>query len=100
MISAKAESVTSILAQRSAVARSMGDAKTKDSLKQVVKPNSISKTLRRTGLALVLAPDPITAVPGAVLIGASIATRKRDALNAASVAEETRKILDEMGRLI
>ena len=100
VIIASAESVTGVLKQRAVVAKSLADSKTRDKLKQVARPNSVTKTLRKTGLALILAPDPITAVPGAVLVGASIATRKKDASSAASVFEETRKLLAEMGRLI
>jgi L-aminopeptidase/D-esterase-like protein len=82
--------------ERRAVAGQLADAKTKEKLKQVVKPNSLTKTLRRTGIALIITPDPITAVPGVVMLGASFATRKREPLTPASVYEETQKIISEM----
>ena len=66
-------------------------------LRQVARPNSISKTLRRAGVALLLSPDPFTDVPGAIMLGASIATRNKDPLSPASVFAETRKLLAEMG---
>ncbi len=78
----------------------MANTKTREALRQVGKPNSFSKTLRKTGVALMLAPDPVTAVPGAVLIGASILTKRKEASSAASVYEETRKLLADMKRLI
>jgi hypothetical protein len=85
---------------RAEVAGSLADPKTRDSLRQVAKPNSLSKTLRKAGVALILAPDPITAVPGAVMLGASLATRGKQPLSPASVFEETQRMLDEMGSFI
>ena len=83
--------------ERRAVAAGLADPKTRRALKQVARPNSISRTLRKAGVALILAPDPITAVPGAMMLGASFATKGRDPLSPASVVEETRKLLAEMG---
>jgi hypothetical protein len=65
-----------------------------------VKPNSISKTLRTAGIGLILAPEPISAVPGAIMLGASFATRRREPLTPASVFNETRKLLAEMSSLL
>lgn len=75
----------------------MGNRDTSKALKQVVKPNSVSKTLRRAGIGLILAPDPLTAVPGAIMLGASLVARGREPLSPASVLNETRKILAEIG---
>ena len=83
--------------EKEAVARQLADGQTKGKLKQVVRPNSLTKTLRRTGMALIIAPDPITAVPGVMMLGASLATRKREPLSSSSVFEETRKLLAELG---
>ena len=82
--------------ERAAVARALADSETRERLKAVVKPNSISRTLRTAGVALILAPDPITAVPGAVMLGAYFVTKGRDPLSAASVFAETQKLLAEM----
>ena len=79
------------------MARGLADAETRDRLRQVAKPNSVSRTLRKAGVALILAPDPITAVPGAMMLGASLATRRREPLSSSSVFEETRKLLAELG---
>ncbi len=73
---------------------------TRDSLRQVVRPNSISKTLRKAGVALMLSPDPITDVPGVIMLGASFATRGREPLTPSSVFSETRKLLSEIGSFI
>ncbi len=75
----------------------MADAETRERLKQVVKPNSISRTMRKVGVALLLSPDPITDVPGAIMVGVSFAARGKDPLRPASVFEETQKLLSEIG---
>jgi hypothetical protein len=82
------------------VAACIANHDTRQSLRQVVKPNSISKTLRRAGIGLILAPEPISAVPGAIMLGASFATRRREPLTPASVFNETRKLLAEMSSLL
>jgi hypothetical protein len=85
------------LRERTTVAERLADVVTRDSLKQVAKPNSISKTMRKAGIGLILAPEPLTAVPGAIILGASFATRRREPLSPASVFNETRKLLAEIG---
>ena len=85
---------------REAVAKGLADARTRERLRQVVKPNSPSKTLRKAGVALILAPDPITAVPGAIMLGASFAMKGKDPLTPASVYDEAQKIMDELDALI
>jgi hypothetical protein len=82
------------------VARRLADAGTRDALRQVAKPNSLSGTLRKAGVALILAPDPITAIPGAVMLGASFATRAREPLSPASLCNEARKLLSEIGSFV
>lgn len=86
--------------ERMAVAACLGDPETSERLRQVARPNSISRTLRKAGVALILAPDPITAVPGAMMLGASLAARRRDPLSPTSVVEETRKLLSELGSFL
>ena len=100
LLKSTATSATRVLKERREVAGSLADAETRERLKEVVKPNSISKTLRKAGLALILSPDPITDVPGAIMLGASFAIKRRDPLSPASVFEETRKLLVEMGSFV
>jgi L-aminopeptidase/D-esterase-like protein len=100
LLKSSASSTIRILKEREEVAGRLADAETAKRLREVVKPNSISRTLRKAGVALILAPDPITAVPGAMMLGASFATRGRQPLSPASVFEETQKLLDEMGSIL
>ena len=78
LLRSTASSVTRVMKEKLAIATSMGDPQAKSSLKQVVRPNSFSKTMRSTGVALILAPEPITAVPGAVMLGVSLWSRRRE----------------------
>jgi len=89
--------VTRVLRERATVAERLADSDTRDGLKQVARPNNISKMMRKAGIGLILAPDPISAVPGAIILGASFATRGREPLTPTSVFNETRKLLAEIG---
>jgi len=84
------------MTDRESAARSLGDAATKDNLKQVAKPNSVSRTLRKAGLALMLSPDPVTDIPAAIMLGASLAAKRKDPMSAASVVAEARKLISEI----
>ena len=97
LLRSSASSVTRVLRERATVAGRLADVETREGLKQVAKPNSISKTMRKAGIGLILAPDPITAVPGAIILGASFAIKGREPLSPASVFDETRKLLSEIG---
>jgi hypothetical protein len=88
------------LNERATAARCLADTNSRDSLRKVVRPNSLSKTLRKAGVALILAPDPITAVPGAIMLGVSFATRGKEPLSPSSVFDETRKLLAEMASFV
>jgi hypothetical protein len=85
------------LRERATVAGCLAAGDTRNSLRQVVKPNSISRTMRKAGVALLLPPDPFTDVPGAIMLGVSFATRKNAPLSPSSVFNETRKLLSEIG---
>jgi hypothetical protein len=80
----------------------LSNTETKKSLNQVVKPNSVSKTLRKVGVAVLLSPDPlgpIADIPGAVLLGASYAMKKGEPESIASVFKETQSMLRELEKL-
>ena len=85
------------------VARSLSNGETKRRLNHVVKPNSASKTLRKVGMAVLLSPDPlgpIADIPGAVLLGASYAMKKREPESIESVFKATRSLLQELQPLL
>ena len=100
LLKSSASSATRLLQERATLAGVFADPATRDALRRVARPNSLSRTLRKAGVALILAPDPVTAVPGAIMLGASLATRGKEPLRPASVYDEARKLLEEMGSSI
>lgn len=96
ILRSSADSAVRVIGEREVAARSLGNAATRERLKDVARPNSISGTLRKTGVALILAPDPVTAVPGALMLGAALVTSRRRPLSPASLLEEARKLMEEM----
>ena len=84
------------------VARSLSNTETKKRLGQVVKPNSVSKTLKKAGLAVLLSPDPlgpIADIPGVVLLSASYVMKKGEPESIESVFKATRSMLRELQSL-
>ncbi|HUI01294.1 MAG TPA: hypothetical protein VLX56_06665 [Nitrososphaerales archaeon] len=100
VLHSSAGSAENVMRDRAAVAKGLADGATRRRLKDVAKPNSMTKTMRRAGVGLVLAPDPLTSVAGAVVIGASLAAKKRDPLSSSSVSEELARLAKELGSLL
>jgi hypothetical protein len=92
--------VARVLKERTEVASRLGDGRTKGAMKQLAKPNSISGKLRSAGIALILVPDPFTAVPGTIMLGAAFATKRKEPASLSSVFDETSKLLDEINSAI
>ncbi|MDG6914524.1 MAG: hypothetical protein JRN03_02355 [Nitrososphaerota archaeon] len=99
MVRSGVGSAVRIAADKKEVAAGLADKRTRDALKQVKRPNSVSGTLRKAGVALILAPDPITAVPGVVMLGASVAAGRKKPLSSDSVYEEAQQIISELDSL-
>ena len=81
------------------LARGMGRTETRQSLKRLTKPSSISGTLRKAGAVLLLSPDPLTDIPAIAIIGVSYVMKKREPLSVGSMMVETRKTLHELASL-
>ena len=84
------------------VAMSLSNTETKSRLNQVVKPNSVSKTLRKVGMAVLLSPDPfgpVADIPAVALLGASYAMKKGEPESIASVIKKTQSMLRELETL-
>lgn len=103
LVKAGANSLARTSQDRVQVARSLSNSETNKKLNQVVRPNSISKTLKKAGLVVLLSPDqlgPIADVPGVVLLGASYVMKKKEPASIKSVFEETQLMLDELKSLL
>lgn len=78
----------------------VSDEKARKSVKLVVKPPKVSGSLKKAGVLLVLAPDPVTLVPGVAMIGAGYAMRKREPSDIEDLVKETRKTMRELQSLL
>lgn len=81
------------------VVKELNSRHVQDRLEQVVKPKSVSGGMRKLGIALIAAPDPITGIIGVPLVASSYAMKKREPVGLTHLAKETRKILHEMESL-
>lgn len=55
--------------------------------------------MRKVGIALIAAPDPITAVPGVAMLAGSYALKGKNPATLQDLAGETRKILRDLESL-
>jgi len=95
-----AASLTRLREAKREVSTSIDARHTTLHLNNVSKPNSPSSTLKKAGVALIVAtPDPVTAVPGVALIAASYAAKRHEPAKLDDLATETRKILRDIQSL-
>lgn len=81
------------------VAASLETTKVQSHMRGLMKPGSPSSAMKKAGVALIVTPDPITAVPGAALIAASYASKRNDPSSIEDLALETKKILRDIKSL-
>jgi hypothetical protein len=65
-------------------------------MNHVTKPNSLSSNVKKAGVALIAAPDPLTGIPGVALLASSYVLKKKDPASLGHLAQETRKILRDI----
>ncbi|MDG6949293.1 MAG: hypothetical protein JRM77_05490 [Nitrososphaerota archaeon] len=98
----RADSLTRTSQERARVAKSLSTAETRERLDDIIKPNSISKTLKKMGIMILLSPDPlgpIIDIPGVVLLSASYFIKGREPMGVESVFRETQQVLDDLQQL-
>jgi len=92
-----ADSLTRLQEAKSNVASSINTEHVARHLNKVSRPNSPSSTLKKAGVALIVAtPDPVTAVPGVALLAASYAAKLNEPAKLDDLAVEARKILRDI----
>jgi hypothetical protein len=99
IIRSATESASRLAGTRTEVAAGVDSGNAVRHIQTLTKPNSLSKTMRKVGVGLVAAPDPITTVAGAALITGSYMTKRKDPVGLTELAAETRKILRDMQSL-
>ena len=92
-----ADSFTRVAGDRSSVAESLDLTKVQSRTRAVTNPSSPSSTMKKAGILLLVGtPDPFTAVPGAALLAASYASKRRAPARLDDVAAEASRILEDV----
>jgi hypothetical protein len=87
-------------AEKVEVARTVGDVAARRALKDVVRPPKVAGSLRKAGTLLILAPDPITFVPGVATVGASFLMKRREPAGLEDLVRETSRQMRELESLL
>ena len=93
------ESVARLADAKSEAKARLDPAPTTREFNKLTKPGSLSGTMKKAGIALIAAPDPITGVGGVALLATSLAMKKKEPTTLSNLAEETRRVLREMQSL-
>ncbi|MDG7013977.1 MAG: hypothetical protein JRN11_01060 [Nitrososphaerota archaeon] len=91
-----AESLVRVAEAKSEVAKKTEASNLARHMEGLTKPKSPSSTMKKAGIALIAAPDPVTGVAGVALLASSFALKKKEPTKIADIATETRKILREI----
>ena len=97
--SARAASAKRLAHDCSGVCGSLQSTRVARSLKLVTSPPTLTVALRNTGIALALAPEPVTTVVGIALVGASMGAKSREPSSLTTLRAETSSVLDELKSL-
>ncbi len=82
------------------VFRVISDDRASKSVRLAVKPPKVASSLKKAGIVLILTPDPLTAVPGVAMIGASYAMKRREAIGLEDVVKQARKTVSDLESLL
>lgn len=96
MLRSTAESLTRISRAKSEVASGLDASGISRHVGRVTKPGSPGSAMKKAGVALIAAPEPLTGVAGVALVASSLVMKRNEPASLSSVARETRKILREM----
>jgi hypothetical protein len=94
-----ADSLARVADARSSVAKSVDASNLRSHVGKLSKPGSPCSAMKKAGVALIMTPDPVTAVPGVALLAASYASKRSDPSKLEDLAAETRKILRDIQSL-
>lgn len=95
-----ADSISRRAETRADVATSVDTKSVSRHMNALSKPSSPGSTLRKAGVALIVAaPDPFSDVAGAALVATSYAMKGKEPTKLDDIAAETRRILREIHSL-
>ena len=99
LVQSSALSVSRIAQTKAEAASAIDAATVTRKVETLTKPRSPGSVMKKLGIALIVAPDPITAVPGVALVASSYVLKKNEPASIAHLALETRKILRDVQSL-
>ena len=96
LVNAAASSMSRVAGDRREVSDALDPSDVKDCIRRVVKPTSLSGSMKKVGIVLILAPEPISTVPGVALLASSYAMKRREPASLQTLNREADKQLDEL----
>lgn len=100
LIRSSVDSVSRVVEDKAGVSSTVDTAQVSKNFRRLTNPSSPSKAMKKAGIALIAAPDPVTAVPGVALLASSVVLKKNEPTNLGNLALETRKVLRELSSLM
>lgn len=99
LVRATTESASRLADEKASVATALDTAAVKGQVQRAAKPNSLAGGMKKAGVALLVAPDPITDVAGVALLAGSVAMKRSEPAGLDHLAAETRKMLKDLQSL-
>jgi hypothetical protein len=99
LLRSKTDSLSRLADAKAEVASHVDTSSVSRHMNDLTKPNSVSKTMKKVGFALLASPDIVTDVPGVALVATSYVMKKKDPIGLGELASETRKILRDINSL-
>jgi len=99
LIRSSVESVSRVVTEKALVVNAVDVSPLKRYSDDLTKPPSLSRGMRKAGIALIATPDPFTGVPGVALLASSFIMKRKEPASLGSLAQETRKVLREIQSL-
>lgn len=99
LIRSSTDSVSRLVSEKVHVVKTVNTSPLRRHFDNLTKPPSLSGGMRKVGITLIVAPDPITGVPGVVLLASSFVMKRKEPASLGSLAQETRKVLREIQSL-
>ena len=93
------DSVSRVVRERVQVGSQIDGSHVQKHLESVTKPKSVAGGMKKLGIALIAAPDPITGVGGVALVASALVLKSREPIGLTHLARETKKVLREMQSL-
>jgi hypothetical protein len=90
------DSLSRIAEAKTEVAKGLDATSVARHVQKLTKPNSPSAAMKKAGVALIVAPDPVTGVAGVALVASSFVLKGKEPASLAHLAQEARRVLRDV----